>query len=267
MNIKKLYPEERFLVKLNHFIHSNNDMFEYHMSHIFLVRKYAFLINKKLGYNIDKSKLSYIALAHDLFKERSLDPSKESVIWNNLNIPQNTRRYVRLNLDDLEEFGLDEYFNTDIQYHPLTSGLFLKNELGINDPEILYPIFFHSCPIIDIYKTLSNTIQNMVDIIMLSDKLSSNYLRINLRNSNVRIDLDQAVFGSNGKEFNYTLGLFLARIIGQGKSIEKQSQIATKYYYKRLSEMNPLIPKEYSVKILGGNKKWEKRKSQAWKKQ
>ena len=102
----------------------------------------------------------------------------------------------------------------------------------------------------------------MVDIMMLSDKLSSNYLKINMRGMEVRIDLDQLVFGSSGKEFNYTMGLFAARLIGQGKSEEAQSSITTEYYFKRLKDSNPLISEEFSLKDLGGARKWPKRKSQ-----
>lgn len=255
-------PNNQMLLSLNQFIHHENKMYEYHMAHIKLVRKYALIINKRCGCKLNEQKLSYIALAHDLFKERSLDPNK-TVTWKGFNIPQDTNRYVRQNLDLLEEYGLDDYFNTDIQYHALTAGLFVLKEFNITDKEILYPIWFHSCPIIPIYEELSPRIQNMVDTIMLADKLSSNYLRINLRHVDVRIDLDQAVFGTSGNEFNYTLGLFIARLIGQGKSEEEQSKIATEFYYKRLSDMNPIISKSYSIRKLGGTKQWPPRKSQA----
>lgn len=258
-------PESRMLLNLNEFIHCNNERYEYHMNHIKLVRKYAILLNKKLNAHLNNRDLSYISLAHDLFKERSLNPkAKEDIIWNGHVIPQDTTRYVRENLDILAEYDLDDYFNTDIQYHSLSAGLFLYKEFGIKNREILYPIFFHSCPIISVYKNLDHKLQNTIDIIMLADKLSSNYLRINLREVEVRVDLDQVVFGSSGKEFNYTLGLYLARLIGQGKSTEKQSKIATDYYYERLCEINPVVSKSYSIKKLGGVKLWPKRKSQVW---
>lgn len=258
--------ECKMLLDLNEFIHHENKMYEYHLRHIKLVRKYALIINKKLGYPVSSKKLSYAALSHDLFKERSLDQTKDgSIAWKGHNIPQDTTKYVRSNLDVLEEYGLDEFFNTDIQYHALSAGIFLKKEFNITDKEILYPVIFHSCPIISVYETLSKKTQTMVDIIMLSDKLSSNYLRINYRKSEVRIDLDQAVFGNNGREFSYTLGLFLARLIGQGKSEEKQSTLSTEYYYKRLCDANPLISKKYDVKKLGGNHVWPQRRSQVWK--
>lgn len=261
----KMDPESELLLDLNREIQSiNSEKFKYHMDHIQMVRKYLFLLNEKLNLHVKKSKLSYIALAHDLFKERGLDPTRE-LVWNGHKIPQDNNRYVRENLDLLAEYGLDDYFNTDVQYHALAAGIFLRKELGITDIEILYPIFFHSCPVITIYETLSKRIQIMIDMMMLADKLSSNWLRINVNETEVRIDLDKAVFGVSGMEFNYTLGVFLARLISQGKSEEEQSKIATEFYYKRLCEMNPLIAKTYSVKKLGGNQKWEKRNSPASK--
>ncbi len=260
MKINNFDSECKMLLNLNKFIHHNNKMFDYHMKHITLVRRYALINNRLLNAHIDERKLSFIALAHDLFKERSLDPNK-MITWRGIKIPQDTNRYVRSNLNILEDYDLDDYFNTDVQYHALSAGIFIIKEFNIKDTEILYPIFFHSCPIISVYQKLSKRIQTMVDIIMLSDKLSSNYLRINFRQVEVRIDLDQAVFGPSGYEFNYTLGLFIARLISQGNSKETQSKISTEYYYNKLCEMNPLISKDYSIKKLGGAKIWPKRKS------
>lgn len=260
----KLSKENRMVLDLNNIIHGNTNMYNYHINHINIARRYAILINNKMGNLVDNRKLEYAALFHDTFKERSLDETSGSVSWKNYNIPQDTNRYVRLNLDVLEEYGLDEFFNTDVQLHALTAGIFLRKEFKIKDREILYPVMFHSCPIISVYETLSEKEKLMVDIMMLSDKLSSNYLRINMRESEVRVDLDQIVFGSNGKEFNYTLGLYIARLISQGKSKEEQSSIATEYYFKRLSESNPLIQEKYSLKDLGGAKVWPKRKNRMW---
>ena len=256
------------LLELNTFIQQNRITFNYHMQHIQLARKYALILIEKLNAEIDPNKMSVITLAHDLFKEHGLQKKKDGTIsWNDHNIPQDLNRYVRMNLDVLDEFGLTDYFNTDIQLHALAAGIFLKTELGISDPEILYPIFFHSCPIIPVYLDLNPTIKEAVDIMILADKLSSNYLRINKRRHLVRIDLDKVVFGENGKEFNYTLGLYIARLIAQGKNPDKQSIKATEYYYKRLQEINPLISKNDGIKMLGGNKLWQRRESQVLKTQ
>jgi len=254
-------PELDMLLDLNYMIHHDNKKFDYHMKHIKLVKQYACIVNKMLNSPISNHKLSYIAYAHDLFKERSLDPNKP-IIWRNITIPCDTTRYVRENLDVLERFELDDYFNSSLQYHALSSGLFLIKEFKISDNEILYPIMFHSCPIIEIYEKLNSKLQTMIDIIMLADKLSSNYLKINYLKRKVRIDLDQAVFGSNGNEFNYSLGLLLARILSQGKSQEEQTVLATQYYFNRLKKINPLIGNNINIKQIGENKLWPERKSQ-----
>lgn len=257
--------EDQTLLELNEFIHGNNEMIAYHMSHIKLVRRYAMLLNRRLDAQLSNQKLSYVALAHDLLKERSLDPSKEGeIIWKDHVIPQDIKKYVRSHLDVLEEFGLDEYFNP-IQYHAAAAGIFLYLEFNIKDPEILYPVFFHSCQIIPVYETLSPRIKNMVDIIMLSDKLSSNWLRINMREVDVRIDLDMAVFGESGKELNYTIGLYFARLIAQGKCNDPQGVAASNYYFRRLASMNPAFSKYNSIKKIGGVGRWPKRNSQAFR--
>lgn len=264
----EFYTQPSTLLEMNEFIQQHRITFDYHMHHIKLAREYALLLVGKLDAQIDPDKMSTIALAHDLFKEHGLQKKKDGTIsWNGHNIPQDLNRYVRMNLDALDEFGLSDFFNTDIQLHALAAGLFLRMECGITDPEILYPIFFHSCPIMSIYHTLDPVIKEAVDIMMLADKLSSNYLRINKRRHLVRVDLDKAVFGENGKEFNYSLGLYMARLIAQGKYPDRQSIEATDYYYKRLQEVNPLVSKNNGIKTLGGNKLWPKRDSQVLKTQ
>lgn len=257
--------EAKMLIDLNKCIHMDSKRYEYHIKHIELVRRYLVLLNKKLDIHVNPSKLAFIAYSHDLLKERGLDPSTTKT-WKKHEIPQDLNRYIRTHFKILEEFGLEDYFNTDIQQHALAAGIFLYEELGIRDKEILYPVMFHSCPIIDIYQTLPRKVQNITDITILADKLSSNYLRINYKHSEVRVDLDQVVFGSNGKEFNYSLGLFLARVLSQGNSTEKNSQIATDYYYNRLLESNPLLGSKIdSIKKIGGNKIWQPRKSKVIK--
>ena len=256
------------IVQLDAFIQQNNPLFDYHVKHIHTAKEYALILCNKLQRDIDLNKMKFITLAHDLFKDSGLQKKMDGTIkWNEHDIPQDLNRYIRLNLDSLDEYGVGDFFNTDIQLHALASGLWLHNELGIDDPEILYPIFFHSCPIIEVYKTLDKKIQDMVDIMMLADKLSSNYLKINNYIVNfVRADLDKIVFGEEGNEFNYSLGLVVARLIAQGKNPDNQSIITTEFYYNRLREINPLLPEKNSgIKMLGGSKKWPKRESQILK--
>jgi len=132
------------LLELNEFIHGNNFKYEYHMNHIQLVREYAYVLNEKLGKPCDDEKLALAALAHDLFKDRALNPLAGEKKWNEIIIPQNNNFYVRKNLDILDTFNIGDYFNTDIQLHPLAAGIFLNKELELDDIEVLYPIFFHN---------------------------------------------------------------------------------------------------------------------------
>ena len=249
------------LLKLNHFIQSlDEERLEYHMKHIKLAMKYALLLNRRLGYPTNSKKLAYVALLHDILKEKSFKPDDQERKYEDLVIPSDVVKYVRLNLDILEEFDMADYFNSDAQWHPLAGGIFVYKELGIKDPEIIYPIMFHSCPIIAVYKGLDYRTRTMCDIMMLADKLSSNYLRINYKEHQVSLDLDAAVFGLGGKEFNYSLGLLLARLINTGKIEGEESKITNEYYLNRFLETNPWVKE---VKI-GGSKKWPKRKSLAF---
>lgn len=262
----KLKTHEQLLMEVNEFIHRGKKKDEYHFQHIKLFKQYALLLNNKLGYRLDTRKLSFIAISHDLFKERSLDINKEgSINWNGHYIPQDLNRYVRTNLDILDEFELGDYFNSAMPLHALAAGIWIYKELKIKDPEILYPIMFHSCPIMEIYETLPVKLQYMIDITLLADKLSSNYLKINLLDVPTKIDLDLVVFGNNGNEFNYSLGLYIARIIASDKNEQTESTEANNYYFKRLSDINPLISQQYILKQLGGNQKWPKRKSLVFK--
>ena len=257
-----LEKETMMLLQMNQFIYRNPSSLEYHMEHIKLAKEYAFEMNRRLGSPVSYRKLSFAALFHDLLKEKGLHPDEPNPMWLNHEIPQDLNRYVRMNLDVLAEYGIDDYFNTDVQYHALSAGLFLIKELNITDQEIIYPIMFHSCPIMPVYQTLDATTKTMVDIMMLSDKLSSNYLRINMREVPVRVDLDLLVFGKDRKEFNYTTGLYIARMIGHGHSNEKNGKDSLAYYYDRAKEQNPFLSKKI---MKGDTKLWPKRKNPLWK--
>lgn len=243
------------LFKMNEFIHKDYDRLSYHINHINLTRLFLIELNKRLGEGNSEFILNWIGLTHDLLKERGLNKDKH-VEYEGKEIPQDINRYVRSNLDVLEHFGLEDYFSSDIQYHALAAGIFLYKEMDIRDEYILYPVMFHSCPIMDVYNTLDKKLQTLIDMTMLADKLSSNWLRINMLDKEVCCDLDLVVFGESGKEFNYTLGLYLARLISQGKSDGEQSKITTKYYYDRLCRTNPLIVQHSK---LGGKQEWPKR--------
>lgn len=241
------------LDELNKLIHAHSRRGEYHLQHIRLTAEYASRIADKLAVPLDRYKLKYAALAHDLLKEKEFSKEVNQIDKNGIEIPQDLNWYVRTNLNVLEEFGLDLYFNTDIQLHALAAGIYLYKQIGITDTEILYPIFFHSCPIVSVYETLNPCTQLIVDIMMLSDKLSSNKLNRGLKK--LTCNLEPAVFGEFGDEFHFTLGLLIARLIGQGKSTEKQSVLATEFYYKRLLNTHPYI----SEKSLEEMRSWARK--------
>lgn len=245
-------------------IHENTPNGDYQMAHLYMVNEYASHLNRMLDYELDEDVLSFISFAHDLLKERSLDPKvKGTIVLSKHTIPQDTRLYVRSNIDVLDEFGIGDYFNSSMQYHSLAAGIFTYTELGITDPNILYPIFFHSCPIVSVYETLDPITQRYVDVIMLADKLSSNYLKVHIKGLKAKLDLDLAVFGPDQNELNYTLGLVLARLITHGKNKEEQGMLATKMYHDRLKAMNHTTPSiDAMYKALGGPHKWPKRQSQ-----
>lgn len=247
------------LMNIHQFVRSETKTYEYYMKHIKLMNSYVWILSLRLKADLDYQKLAFIALAHDLLKEKGRD---KEITWNGHIIPIDLNRYVRTNLDVLAKFELDDYFNSDLQLHALAAGIWLYKELGIEDPEIIYPIMFHSCQQIDIYKTLDPKLQLMIDITMLADKLSSNWLKINYNKKKVLCDLDKLIFGENGTEFNYSMGLYMSRIISQGNNPDKISKDATEYYYKRLKEQNPFINK---IIPKGDGKICPERKSQAFR--
>lgn len=211
----------------------------YRIEHLELTAKYALELADhfpQLG-QTERFELTYAARAHDLLKVKGYDPESSKVHVSTYELELDLNRYVRLNLDHLKPFGLDIYFNTDVQLHALASGMFVNLELKIDDSRILYPIFFHSCPILPIYERLDDRTKLMVDIIVLADKLSSGHLKP----GKCTIDLERAVFGASGYEFNFTGGVYLARLISQGGSTEKYSRLMTEYYHRRWVDQNPVV--------------------------
>lgn len=248
----------RQLFEINKRIHSgkDDDTLTYHMNHIELVRKYMIELSNRLHFKLDHSVAAAIAYGHDLLKERGLADNEEWLFEPYSSVSTDPNRYVRTNLPTLEKFNMGEYFNSDCQYHALASAIFINKELSVDDPHIIYPIMFHSCPVMDVYNDLDDYTKQLIDITLLADKLSSNWLRINTRDKSVCIDLDLLVFGETGWEFNYIYGLYVARLIASKKNSGEQSKLATEYYFSRLKKTNPLIDEK---KDLGDKQKWPKR--------
>lgn len=240
---------------LNKFIYRDDKSFDYHMAHIEYVYRYAQLVNSKLNNSVDDLLLQIISYAHDILKEKGLQYD-HPISWYGKHIPNDLNKYVRMNIDVLDRFDLGDYFNTDIGYHALAAVIFLYKEFRIDDPKIIYPVAFHSCPIIPIYSSLDESIRQIVDIILISDKLSSNWLKINMMHYRTKVDLDLLVFGEDHLEFNYTTGLFVARMIGRGNSTEKFGRESMLYYYDRAKKVNPFITKNFAK---GENKIWSER--------
>jgi HD superfamily phosphohydrolase YqeK len=233
----------RQIRELTRLIYSDHE--PYRIQHLDLTARYA---NRLISHfrseisHLDQTKLRYAAYAHDILKGKYFEPSRGEIEIGGYWIPQDLNRYVRTNLEVLQPYKLDDYFNTDIQLHSLAAGIFLISNFEVTDPKILYPIFFHSCPILSVYQDLDQATRLMVDIIILADKLSSNYLKLQ-QGKKVHLDLTESVFGETGKEFNFTQGLLLARLIGQGSSKEEHSRQMTEHYYQRLVKQNPLLAK------------------------
>lgn len=212
--------------------------------------------------------LKIIAAAHDLFKElnfegeyvfRSISPnlSEREIIFT---IPSDLRRYVRTNLDILEIFGLDYYFNTDVGLHALSAGIFLYKEFGIKDPNILYPIFFHTCPIVEVYDKLDDIIKNNCELLILADKLDkfdrktfeyenindeSKKIKMKKNDKYLRYNLREILFGKMGNEFNKRLAIFTIRYLEAGNKDGIEAKNTYQYFYDLARETNPFLPKKY----------------------
>ena len=257
----KLNEQVKLLMNLDEANQKENILFDYHRKHIDLVYEYSLIINERLNANLDPIILGSISYAHDIFKESGLDVNVEKKFQDTI-IPQDIKKYVSDNKSILNEYGMEEYIDSFI-YHAMASAIFLIKELKITDKNIIYGILFHSCPIIPIYETLDEETKMYVDVITLADKLSSNYLKINA-GMKVRCYLERMVFGEEGNEFNYTLGLFLARMISKGKDKDHINEESLKYYKNRVKEIFPFFP-NIKLKDLGDKDKWPKQKSKVLK--
>lgn len=241
------------ILKLNDEMRKGCKWHDTHIQHIKLVKDYATYINKLLGNPVNRHKLGFAALAHDTLKENYKEKTQ---VIDDIFIPGSAEEYVRDNIDTIIKYVPEEYLWSDLQFHATGATVFLEKEMGITDPEILYPVLFHSLPVIEVYKNLDPKIQTMIDIMVLSDKLSSNWVRINMMDEEVRCDLDHIVFGPNGNEFNYALGIYVARLIGAGKEPDYVSDACTLHYFHRLHVQNPLINMKMRRKVLGKKRKF-----------
>lgn len=256
--MSKLNLNVDVLKDMDAFISKENIWREYHKKHIHLVYEYAKVLNERLGNKLDNNKLQLSAYAHDILKESSLVISKDgTVFYEDINIPQDLRKYIKDNKEITDSFGLPENINNEAMFHGIAISILMKKEFGIDDMNILYPIIFHSCIIVDIYEKLSEETQLYIDAIRLADKLSSNYLKLNA-GKKVRCFIEDMVFGPNN-DFNFTIGVYIARLIG-GTSDNELDKKAIKFEYDRVRKIYPFIDIK-KKKELGEKKLWEKRNS------
>lgn len=266
----RVSPQTTQMLLINQHIQNNRKLncdykdINYHMQHIKLVKEYALILNKRLNAKLNTQFLTKAALMHDILKEHGLDKNLEGkVYYNGRYIPQDLKKYISNNEILIEKLKLKDYIGK-VTDHALSGALWVYNELKIKSEDILYPMIFHSCPIMEIYHQLTPKSQTYIDVIMLADKLSSNYLRIQM-GVEVKVNLEKIVFGESGNEFNYSLGLYTARLIGTSKA-EKDHEIkALDFYLDRLKNINPFISKKSHLKLIKEKKLWPKEKSKVLK--
>jgi HD superfamily phosphohydrolase YqeK len=198
---------------------------------------------------LDEGYLRVSALAHDVAK--GLKDSNASIhIFRDTG---DVKEYVRKNLDILDPYGLAYYFNTDIDYHALAGGIWLEKTYDIKDPRILYPIFFHTCPAVDVYKTLDEETRLYCDVLALADKMEKNdrKLKKNIEKNKKqkrysKYDLNHILFGASGKEFNMTAALFMIRHLEfKDEESGNEARKAYRYFYDELRKISPFLPEEY----------------------
>jgi len=235
----------KVLIDTNILLHRHEEEFNYHIIHCYLMESYMNLIADKYDkYNFDKSLFPIIAFGHDLLKDRE---NKFSTFY-------------QKNTSNRKRFFLSDSMYNSLSTHAYRSAEFLSNyPFNVTEGKILFPILFHSIPIIDVMiKYLSPATREYINLTMLCDKLSSNYWRIT-NGIKTWCDLDKIVFGDNGDELNYNKGLYYARLLNGIKYKNKYSIQAEEYYRK-------LYDPSVNIK-LEEKKLWEKRNNQQLKMQ
>ena len=236
--------------------HCSQELKQYHKDHCRKLIEYGNDIFAHLGIHDCRWELELIAYGHDLFKKYSLDRGELEL--EGIKIPYDTKKYIDENKDVLEKFGLSMIDSENFSKHPTAAGIFLYKELGIEDPALIYPVFFHSCPVVSVYRELDERTRTLVDVVMLADKLSANSLTRDFKKWHKKVNMDLCLYGETGREFNYTNALLTAKILGQAGSKDVISVESVRYYYYRACEQNPALDK-YS-RLLGGKKPWKLKK-------
>ena len=229
------------------------------MAHLELFKMYAFEINLRLGSPFSQEDLATIAYAHDIFKD---DNHRVQYTNNGEDIFVTKEDILSRYGSSIEYFGFKKGEKAALSEHAKCAALFIMNceEIVDYNKDILYPIIFHSLPILRVYRDLTREIQLMIDLTVVADKCSSNYLRIQ-QYVPCNFRMDDILFGMDGKEFNFTTALFAARLIGsEGYNDDFNKDINT-FYLHRLNRINPFVINKLNIKDYGRKKIWERKQS------
>lgn len=231
----------KMLINMNIYLHIYEDKFYYHIKHCWLMEKFMNIIaSKDTSFNYNRELLPIIAWSHDLLKDREDKFSK----------------FYKENKNNLKRFHLTEEMYKSISPHGYRAAEFLSNyPFNITDGKILFSVLFHSVPIIDVIENiLTESTRKYVDLTLLCDKLSSNYLRIH-EGEKVLADIGKEVFGDNYDKLDIYRGLYIIRLFAKiiDKKNNEYDKQATEYYRKKWNE-------KYTI-VLGEVKEWEKREN------
>ena len=249
----------KILKELNEKWYSDLRTHKYHMAHLELFKRYAFEINLRLGHPFQEEDLATIAYAHDLFKD---DNPKVKYTNHGEDILVTKESIQKKYGNSIEYFGFKKKEKSVLSEHAKCAALFVMNceELSDYNKDILYPIIFHSLPILRVYQDLTQEIQLMVDITVVVDKCSSNYLKIQ-QYVPCYFRMEDILFGADGKEFNFSAALFAARLIGSEKYSDEVNKDINTFYLNRLNRINPFIMDKIHIKEYGRKKIWERKPS------
>jgi len=194
------------------------------------------VVSEKIDYKFDKKLFPIIAWSHDLLKDRENSFSK----------------FYQENKNNIKRFHLTNEMRKALSEHAYRSAEFLSNyPFNITDGKILYSILFHSSPIIEIMNNvLSKDTKEYVNLTILCDKLSSNYLRI-INNEETYFNLVNTLFGENLDEFNYDDGLYLISTFNNIYNNKYSKEVVE--YYKSKSKLS--ITRIEELKLWPRNEK------------
>lgn len=219
-------------IKLNKKIHKNSAKYKYHMNHIIRAATYGAEINAKLDFPVERNKLNFALLMHDILKG--------SVSAEYMDDNDKKSDYIKDNYNILNKLNLYQYWKK-MSKHAVAGGIFVYNLLKESNnldgnEDIVRAIMFHSYPIVAVYKNLNKSNRIMIDIVVLADKLSSNWIKINdPSEESPKYYLEEELYGKDKKQIKFDYALVKAREIGMGdpEKAKKQNKKAYLFYKDR----------------------------------